>query len=539
MKKTIKYLIGVAIVLISLELLALLQSCTRIERDDPGVPAETAEGINFAPQIASTKALLNKEDLAKGSTKIAVYDYLSGFTGKIGNVDFSSTDDKLYFSNKIQFNDNGTTDVTSDDTWPYYDPVTVYPWTKTGLHTFMGWLLQDKNGLTADDLFIEPSNSDQHLTFNENTRVLTVPATEMKHGTPQFDFSYAVPLEINAATRTPGTPVPLQLRHFFSAFKLTLKNTSGNTILLKSVRITGLKNNRSATIDFKNDPPTVSTNKFQEDGDGISIYTYSGEGDGYRIISRDFLLDKLLMNDYMLMWPQTFAELAGAQIEVKYKVRSYTEVNGVAVDSTDSAILTANGILNRQDFFRTNSTGMDAGTKYDMMIQFKRSSLDILTRALPWEYEEYDLDYSQHSISARGGMFKDGVLAFYRKDATTGEYTVEPTDVEWSAKTMRFLSSSEVLTGRFYIEAPTSGEWQVTPYPMSAAQYFIITPSSGQIDAYTDNGKVEFTVSLNPSLTPTASQTLYFNVAIRINGEWVDANSEFNRKNFKLVRDAN
>ena len=403
----------------------------------------------------------------------------------------------------------------------------------------MGWLLQDKNGLTADDLFIEPSNSDQHLTFNENTRVLTVPATEMKHGTPQFDFSYAVPLEINAATRTPGTPVPLQLRHFFSAFKLTLKNTSGNTILLKSVRITGLKNNRSATIDFKNDPPTVSTNKFQEDGDGISIYTYSGEGDGYRIISRDFLLDKLLMNDYMLMWPQTFAELAGAQIEVKYKVRSYTEVNGVAVDSTDSAILTANGILNRQDFFRTNSTGMDAGTKYDMMIQFKRSSLDILTRALPWEYEEYDLDYSQHSISARGGMFKDGVLAFYRKDATTGEYTVEPTDVEWSAKTMRFLSSSEVLTGRFYIEAPTSGEWQVTPYPMSAAQYFIITPSSGQIDAYTDNGKVEFTVSLNPSLTPTASQTLYFNVAIRINGEWVDANSEFNRKNFKLVRDAN
>lgn len=519
-------------------LLLLSSGCTRIEREDPLPVEEESEGINFAPQIASTKALLNSTDLASGSTKIAVYDYLSGFTGKIGNVEFTPSDEKLYFSNKIQFDNNGTSEDASDDTWPCYDPATAYPWTKSGVHTFIGWLLQDKNGLTADQLFVDPSNSNIHLTFNEDTRVLTVPATTMKHGTTQFDFSYAAPLAINAAARTPGTPVPLQLRHFFSAFKLTLKNTSGNSILLKSVKITGLKNCRSASIDFKDNPPTVSTTKFLEEDINIYSYPDGGEQYGYEIVSRDVLLDDLLMNDYMLMWPQTFEELAGAQIEVKYKVRTYTQVNGVT-QSTDSDELTANGILNRQDFFKTNSIGMDAGTKYDLMIQFKRSTMDIYTRALPWEYEEYDLDYSKHSISARSGMFKDGVLAFYRKNASTGEYTVEPTGDEWSAKTMRFTSRSEVLAGRFFVEAPTSGLWQVTAYPMEAAQYFIISPSSGEIDASADNGKVEFTVKANPSLTPTSSQTLYFNVAIRINGEWVDANSEFNRKNFKLVLDAN
>ena len=64
-------------------------------------------------------------------------------------------------------------------------------------------------------------------------------------------------------------------------------------------------------------------------------------------------------------------------------------------------------------------------------------------------------------------------------------------------------------------------------------------PTSGDIDAYTDNGKVEFTVRANRDLSPSSNQTLFFNVAIYFNGEWHDANSEFNRKNIKLVLNAN
>ena len=131
------------------------------------------------------------------------------------------------------------------------------------------------------------------------------------------------------------------------------------------------------------------------------------------------------------------------------------------------------------------------------------------------------------------------MLAFYRQNPDTGEYSVAPTTDEWSAKTMRFTSRSEQLKGRFFIEAPTSGRWQVTTYPLSAAEYFIVEPSSGDIDAFTDDGKVEFTVKVNPDRTPSSTQTLFFNVAIFFNGEWHDANSEFNRKNIRLVLDAN
>ena len=95
------------------------------------------------------------------------------------------------------------------------------------------------------------------------------------------------------------------------------------------------------------------------------------------------------------------------------------------------------------------------------------------------------------------------------------------------------------MTGRFYIEAPTSGRWQITTYPLSASQYFIISPTTGDIDVNTENGKAEFTVSVNPELAPLSTQTLYFNVSLFFNGEWHDANSEFNRKNIRLVLDAN
>ena len=182
---------------------------------------------------------------------------------------------------------------------------------------------------------------------------------------------------------------------------------------------------------------------------------------------------------------------------------------------------------------------MDAGKKYTYTLQFKKSTMDIYVNVLPWEYEEYDWSYAEHSISARSGTFKDGVLAFYRYNSETDAYDKSPTTEEWSAKAIRFNTRNEVFKGRFFIEAPTAGRWQITPYPMSAAQYFIVEPTSGDIDVNTNNGMAEFTVKTNPDRTPNSTQNLYFNVAIQLNGEWVDANSEFNRKNIRLVLDAN
>ena len=494
-------------------LLVLLQGCFRVD------PTDTlSDGISFAPDVASTKALLNADGLAHSGTKIQVYDYITGFDGTIGGNTVTSGQTVKYFSDRITYNNAAI--------WPYCNPSTgdpdatiAYPWTKTGTHMFFGWLTEDgtTSGLTVTDLF-----GSGQPTFNESTRVLSIPQKEMTTTTAQFDFSYSGVVSIAAASHTTGTPVPLQLHHLFSAMGLTILNTSGNTILLKSVTLTGMKNKRSATISFNAATPAVTTDNVASTN-VVLFQSANQAGDTY--IHEDQVKD---LHDFMLMWPQTYAELDGAQLVVEYNV----------VDSNEqvSDDLTASVVLNQQTVFKSESKGMEAGTKYSFMLQFKKSTIDIYVRVLPWEYDEYDWDYSNHSISARGGTFKDGVLAFYRG---TGENASEPTTDEWSAKSMRFTSRNEVMTGRFYIEAPTSGRWQITPYPVTAAQYFIVSPTSDEIDVNTDNGKAEFTVRVNPDLSPGSTQTLYFNVAVYFNGEWHDANSEFNRKNIKLVLDAN
>ena len=50
-------------------------------------------------------------------------------------------------------------------------------------------------------------------------------------------------------------------------------------------------------------------------------------------------------------------------------------------------------------------------------------------------------------------------------------------------------------------------------------------------------GKVSFEVRANPDVdAPTSTQTAHFNISIYFGNEWHDANSEFNRKDFRLVR---
>ena len=457
----------------------------------------------------STRAMMDSTALNSTGNKLRVFDVLTGFSG---NVSWMSAENSYYINDSLVF--------TGNPIWDYGSGRT-YPWTADGTHKFFSWLHYDSSlGMYEAEFF------GSGTAYNPDTQVLSLPQKVMDASSDQFDFMYSDVITAPAQLHTSGTPVSLKHHHLFTAMNLRVQNTSGNTIYLKKVTLVGMKNKRSATIDFSSATVQVATADF----DSVSTVLFQSDDPSGNVYANSETIQDL--TDYIMMWPQTYTELdTNARLVVEYNILDTHDVL--------SADLTASVVLSRQKYFKDSFTGMDAGTKYSLMLQFKRSSIDIYTRVLPWEYEPYDWDYSDHSISARGGMFKDGVLAFYRRDAITGEYTVEPTTDEWSAKTMRFTTRNEIMKGRFFIEAPTSGRWQVTAYPLSAEQYFIIEPSSGEIDAYTDNGKVEFTVSVNPDLSPTSTQTLFFNVAIYFNGEWHDANSEFNRKNIRLVLDAN
>ena len=470
------------------------------------------ENITFSARDAvSTKAILDDSGLKTSGNRLHVCDLLTGFTG---SVSWMSANNPYYINEEIEYSGSPVWDYTSGR---------VYPWPADGSHVFFGWLSYDSTmNLTASSFCGATLNTTAATENSPAIPYISINTLEMNTSTPQFDFMYSDAVLADSENHVAGTPVDLSLNHLFTALNLTINNTSGNTVLLKSVTLSGMKNKRSATITYNLAHPTVATANVTSTD--VVLYT-SSDPAGTEFVHVDQVKN---LTSFLLMWPQTYAELNGAKLVVEYNIR---DTHGVLSDD-----LTANVILDNQNIFKTNSTGMDAGVKYTFLLQFKKSTMDIYTSALPWEYEEFDWDYGDHSIAARSGMFKDGVLAFYRG---TGENATEPTVDEWSAKTMRFTNRSDVFTGRFYIEAPTSGRWQVNPFPMSAAQYFVVEPTSGDIDVNTENGKAEFTVRANPDLNPAQTQTLYFDVAIYFNGEWHDANSEFNRKNIKLVLDAN
>lgn len=455
-----------------------------------------------------TRAMMNDAQLKTAGNRIRVCDHLTGFTGRASWL----TADSLYINDEIVYAGNPVWSYTTSRT---------YPWTSNGTHKFFSWLSYDQALSMTEAQFCGAS-------FNTATKVLSIPQKEMNTTTTQFDFMYSSVVSVPATSHVAGDPVNLPMHHLFTALNLTIQNTSGNTILLKRVTLLGMKNKRSATIDYSGADVAVTTANL--DSTAIVLYE-SADPAGEVFAHRDTILQ---LANFMEMWPHTYAELSKARFYVEYQIR---DSNNELSDE-----LAAYVILDRQSIFSTNSVGMNAGSKYSFNLLFKKSSIDIYTEVLPWEYEAYDWDYSERSISARSYGFKDGVLAFYRdsiKNGVSQGYIIEPTTAEWSAKLMRFKTRNEILKGRFYIESPYSGRWRVTAYPMSAAQYFIITPASGEIDVLTDNGKAEFEVRVNPDLSPSSTQTLFFDVAIYFNGEWHDANSEFNRKNIRLQLNEN
>lgn len=470
-------------------------------------PQDFSRYISFyAEDGSTTRAMLTDSSLHIAGNRLRIYDVLTGFSGDVSWMDAGNP-----------FYINDTLVYAGNPVWNYGSG-RIYPWTSDGTHKFFSWLRYDQG---VDKTEVEFCNA----AFDSDSLILKIPQKEMNTATTQFDFMYSDIVTMPAASHTANTPINLQLHHLFSALNLSLLNNSGNTVYLKKVTLRGMRNIRSARIDFSS--PTVDVTTASLDSTDVVLYT-SADPDGEVFADSDNTLN---LTDFILMWPQTFVEMNGARLFVEYQIED--QQGNLSND------LTANIFLDRQNVFKDDYAGMVAGTKYSLTLSFQQSTIVLGVTVRPWEYEAYDWDYSDHSIAARSGMFKDGVLAFYRDSAATGTYLIEPTTAEWSAKTMVFQTNDEILMGRFYIEAPTSGRWQITTYPLSAAQYFTVEPTSGEIDAYTDNGKVEFTVKANRDLSPSSNQTLFFNVAIYFNGEWHDANSEFNRKNIKLVLNAN
>ena len=144
-----------------------------------------------------------------------------------------------------------------------------------------------------------------------------------------------------AASHTANTPINLQLHHLFSALNLSLLNNSGNTVYLKQVTLKGMRNIRSARIDFSS--PTVNVTTANLDSTDVVLYT-SADPAGEVFADSDNTLN---LTDFILMWPQTFVEMNGARLFVEYQIED--QQGNLSND------LTANIFLDRQNVFKDDN----------------------------------------------------------------------------------------------------------------------------------------------------------------------------------------
>jgi hypothetical protein len=492
MRHSYRYLFALAVLL-------AFTACSKHSRVD--------ERLSETISISSggvTKALLGANGIDADGTRLQVYDYLSNFSGTImvNGVEktYETTEKALYFSDVIDYPGGA-------GAWTY-ESGNSYRWTRTGSHTFFGWLLDDagQTGLNAESFFGTGQPS-----FNTTTQTLSVPATTLTASGDQFDFLYAP-----AMTRSAGDPnytstVPLRFRHLFTAVKIAIQNVSDNTVMVNSVRSEYLRNTKAADINFETGAVTYTSQAASNFIPAFSQATLAKNDPAFN-----------LWDGYRILWPQTQSEIEDARLVVNYYLEN---------DKVDDVYVEHESIINLRDvkIEGSNITGLEAGKAYSLTLQFKNGSLDLYVTVLPWYYSSFDLDYSDQTISALSGDNHDGVLWLYSGDGTEGN---------GSTRTVRMHNSQEEITGSFYIASPHNGKWSVTLYPAEAAKYFELEPSSGIItkDMILSGGKVEFKVTAS-TLVPAVTQTVHFNVSIYMGNDWHDANSEFNRKDWKLVRE--
>ena len=486
--------------------LAALSSCGKEPSGTLSAFTDTPIRIMAGAKEAS-KALLDGTDaMDHVGTKTTIYDYLSDFEGTI-KVDgapeatYTTSDEFKYFSDVISYPDR-------EGAWTY-DSGNSYRWTRTGTHTFFGWMTADgSSSLTTQGVFGTTS-------FDESTRVLTLPAATMDPGSAQYDFLYSESKSVEAA-QAGNAPVPLQYKHLFSALKIQVQNASTSTFVVTGVSSAFIYNTKSASIDFTDGSVSYSGSTASNIIPAISTTTMAPNDSFY-----------LWGDDFKLMWPQLPGEIAAAKLIVSYYMPDDPS-------STYDVAIPLNKV--RVGGRLLTETGLEAGKKYTFILQFKDSSIDLDIQVLDWYYTEYVWSFENTSVAANPDAPYDGVLWLFHEDGTTISKDVD--------RKLTMNNSQEVLKGSFYIASPYQGRWQISIFPMDAAQYFVIEPNSGDItrEMFDEpdphkRGYIEFNIRANPDIAaPISPQTAHFNVSVYFGNEWHDANSEFNRKDFRLVR---
>ncbi len=479
---------------------SLLVSCSKSSGiDDPVVPQEPETPTAKLPNITfgkpATKAMLNDTDLKEVGSKIHVYDIITGFTGTA--VEGWDPDDP-YIDEEIIYN--------GVDVWKYSSNG-VYPWTASGTHKFFGYLTYDKK-----------SNLNIPVTPTLSGSTLTVPEITFTPVSTQFDFLYSDAVERTAASKDYSV-VPLVMRHLFTAISVEVESKTDVPVEVKLVDFAGLKNKNSATIAFASPTSTPTYGIASFGGRFFPDMTTT------KVLNENAVYDPLTKQDnpdertYFMLWPQTIDDVAPTNLQPNTDsvALGYTHL------STDSMIVVKYRMEidgNWEEKFRTArmkfpKMAWEAGKKYHFTIQFSDKLIQLTTKVLPWDYNEYDVDYAAGTLVVPTGLKFDASTCSVSGNVAT-------------------VVSGKNPVGTFTIMAPVGGTWMVGM--TGDTEYFSISPTSGTIDPTgTSSGKVTLTVTPNLSLPRPADKQIKLKFTVTASGREIDAHSEINRDDWIIL----
>lgn len=395
-----------------------------------------------AHEAGATKALLNADSFMAAGNQIVVYDYYTA-PNDVQNPNPATG----YYIPGVTAQSTGAT--AAGTVWPFLGDAR-YEWTDAGTHKFFGWMQRDNKfdgveGSSMDAVTFFGTG----FSFNAENQTLTVPTITLAQTTTatqtseQFDFMYS-----GVTTRDPEAQgydqVALGFKHLFTAFKVTVGNSSSNEVKLKSVQITGLKNSQSATINYSN--PV----------DELPIVTYTPENStGEFTYNQETALSlekdsagKAIVHDisggYKLMWPHTKADFAGAKVIVTYDYKEAGQTSWNTNGNTEIDL--------------ANLSGWLAGEKYAVALMFKDKEISLTCKVEPWTVVKEEIDFTnQISVSSP-----------ITWDARTVQYVNEQ-----AGEVILYSDGSMVATCNFHIDTPHGATWTAS-----------LIPIEGSVDAF-------------------------------------------------------
>lgn len=417
-------------------------SCVKESADDQ------PKDIMVQATAPQTKAMFTPTTFKKEGNRLRIYDF---------NPSGKYFDDVI--GPEIQGNNYGYNNV-----WPFENA--PHSWTADE-HKFFGWLENDAN-MTSNNTPTAFFGSG--FSFDEDTKVLTIPAKQMNLDTPEFDFLYSNIIVRDMVNNADYSPVNLEFSHLFTAISFGAENGSDSNIEIVDFKIEKILNSRSATISFADNNQPLATYK-----DAATPSYFTRNSGAFTLTPNQRVNNIFTHSDtqqFMMLWPLESTHLhSTAKVEEEDGLIKYPEEYKMYIKYK------ADGSTFEKRMNFPDAPWL-AGKKYHYDIVFADKAIELTVLVKEWDYQHQDVDYTDAAV----GVESTGILKW---DGTVSV-------IDETQKTVSIVNA-QPAKGTFTIMTPLGGSWMISL--SGDVNAFEVTPDNAEIDGNTAHISVKPLVS--------------------------------------------